>query len=101
VTTRDEVWAAALETVSAKGRFKRAELGFDDEHRHTVRRTLGQMEQRGWLWRTGKYSPFWRAGPKARARMTLSEEALEAADRGVDADDANDADGDPGSSTDA
>lgn len=84
MTTRDDVWNAVLDLVAEEGAFRRSDLPFDDSQRHTVRRTLKQMEELDWLYRTDEMSPIWRAGPKAKNRLRLSEKARDAADSDAD-----------------
>lgn len=80
MTTRDDVWSAVLDLITEKGAFRRSDLPFDESQRHTVRRTLKGMEEHGWLWRTDEMSPIWRAGPKAKERLQLTDTARAAAD---------------------
>lgn len=46
--------------------FKRRELGFSESDRHTVQRTLGEMEDMGWLYRDKDRGKIWKPGPVAR-----------------------------------
>jgi hypothetical protein len=80
MTTRDDVWTEALDVLAEEGAFRTGELPFAEEQYYTVRRTLREMERLDWLWRTSPYSPTWRAGPKARETLELTDLALDASD---------------------
>jgi hypothetical protein len=47
----------------------------------TVRRVLRQLEADGWLQRSSKESPIWRAGREARMLGDMSTSARDRADR--------------------
>jgi len=46
LTLRDQVWDAVLKQILKTGQFRISELPFEEGQRHTVRRTLREMEQR-------------------------------------------------------
>jgi len=80
MTLRDEVWNALLEQIVMTSKFKITDLPFKQSERHTVRRCLRQAEELSWLGRTSEHSAIWRAGPKAKMLLNLSEEKLRLAD---------------------
>lgn len=77
MTLRDEVWDEALTKLKRQGRFKISDLPFDDSERHTVRRTLRNMEDAGWLQRDSEQSPVWRLGSKAELILEADDELVE------------------------
>jgi MarR-like DNA-binding transcriptional regulator SgrR of sgrS sRNA len=73
MTIRDDTWDAAFEQLLTTGEFKLTDLPFNESERHTVRRVLREMENKGWLQReTG--SSKWRVGKKAELLMQLDSE---------------------------
>ncbi|RKD97820.1 BlaI/MecI/CopY family transcriptional regulator [Halopiger aswanensis] len=81
MTMRDQIWNAALEQLVAKGKFKAAEvmdeLDLSERQRQTVRRTLRQLEEQGWLSRESKQSGIWRLGKKGRMLLNVSEDTID------------------------
>jgi len=61
------------------GQFRISELPFDESQRHTVRRTLREMETLGWLSRENDRSATWRMGEQAELHLNVSAEKIEAA----------------------
>ncbi len=76
MTVRDQVWSAVLHEIRATGRFKISDLDFEDSQRHTVRRTLKEMESLGWLARTNNRAATWRIGPKAETHLNVSADHI-------------------------
>jgi len=62
LTLRDQVWDAVLKQILKTGQFRISELPFEEGQRHTVRRTLREMEQRDWLSRENDRAATWRMG---------------------------------------
>lgn len=79
MTLRDQVWDAALRQVYNTGKFKIADLPFDESQRHTVRRALKSMEKHGWLERESERAAIWRLGPRAELILKVNDEVREAA----------------------
>lgn len=77
MTLRDEVWDEALTRLKRNGKFRLSELPFDESERHTVRRSLRNMEERGWLYRESEQSPIWRLGSKAELILEADDELVE------------------------
>lgn len=78
MTLRDDAWNAVLTQIAATGKFKMGDLPFKKKEAHTVRRALNQMEKFGWLERESRHAAIWRAGPKARSMLRMSDEIREA-----------------------
>ncbi|MFC7018369.1 MULTISPECIES: hypothetical protein [Haloarcula] len=78
MTLRDDVWDAALMEVANRGQFKISDLPFEEEQRHTVRRTLREMQDKGWLRRESKQAAIYRLGSKAEMMLDISPEVIEA-----------------------
>jgi len=77
MTDRDRIWNATLELLYHRPipfrawRVRdRAEL--DESSERTIRRTLREMEQFGWLARDSSEGHYWKPGPKAE-KMLQSE----------------------------
>lgn len=83
MTLRDDVWDEVLEKLIADGKFRLSELESieDDGQKHTARRTLRELERKGWLKRTSPQSPIWRMGEFAEMMLNVDEETLESADK--------------------
>jgi len=75
MTVRDEVWDAVLRRLIEEGRFKISDLPFEEGQRHTVRRVLKEMEEMGWLKRTGDTGKTWYAGELAKETLELQSRA--------------------------
>lgn len=75
MTLRDDIWDQALEVINEQGVFKISDLPFSDSQRHTVRRVLREMEDKGWLTRKTPQAKTWVAGERAKEQLNLSEEA--------------------------
>jgi len=75
MTLRDDTWhiTLLLKIVQAET-FKRKELGFTEDERHTVSRVLNDMEQKGWLHRETPTSGVWHPG--VITRYLFAEEEL-------------------------
>lgn len=69
MTLRDDVWDEALTRLAADGKFRISELDFDESEKYTIRRTLNNMEEEGWVERSSKQSPIWRLGWKSKLVM--------------------------------
>jgi hypothetical protein len=80
MTLRDEAWNALLEQTVMTSKFKLTDLPFKESEKHTLRRCVRQAEEFGWLERTSEHSAIWRAGPKAKMLMNLSDEKLRLAE---------------------
>ena len=80
MTLRDKVWNEVIEVLTKEGKFKISELNFDESQRHTVRRVLKNMERQGFLRRETEHAKIWRAGPRAKELLDLSERARVLAD---------------------
>ena len=78
MTLRDSVWDESLMLILNRGKFRTTDLPFDESQRHTVRRTLKEMEDRDWLRRDTDRSPVWRLGPKAEMVLDVSPDVVEA-----------------------
>jgi len=76
MTKRDNVWDAALTEIVENGTFLIKDLDFEESERHTVRRVLKEMEELGWLARTGTDSRTWQLGSKAEMRLNVSAELI-------------------------
>ncbi|MFC4551772.1 MULTISPECIES: hypothetical protein [Halorussus] len=66
MTVRDDAWHAvlvALSNLDDDEPLRLADLGFSDERKHTVRRTMNEMESKGWLQRPNNRSGDWYPGP--------------------------------------
>lgn len=61
------------------GQFQISELPFDESQRHTVRRTLREMEKLGWLSRESDRDATWRMGEQAELHLNVSTEKIESA----------------------
>lgn len=77
MTLRDDSWNAVLSQIAANGKFKMNHLPFKKKEQHTVRRALNEMEKFGWLERESRHAAIWRAGPKARSMLRMSDEVRE------------------------
>lgn len=77
MTLRDEVWDECLTVLKSRGKLKISELSFDEEQRHTVRRTLREMESLGWVTRESEQAAIWRIGSKAELILDLDEDTIE------------------------
>jgi hypothetical protein len=75
MTLRDDVWDSVLPLIRESGRCKAGDLPFDKSQRHTVRRVLKEMEEKGWLTRPSERSHTWYAGDKAKKYLTLTKQA--------------------------
>jgi len=75
MTVRDDVWHAVLKLLVQEGEFKIGDLPFDEGKRHTVRRVLREMQEKGWLQRESDMSKTWAAGELARLHLNLDEKA--------------------------
>lgn len=80
MTLRDDVWNEVLETLIEEGKFKIGDLDFDESERHTVRRVLRNMEELGYLRRESEQARIWRAGPRAKDTLNLTDRARVLAD---------------------
>jgi DNA-binding HxlR family transcriptional regulator len=77
---RDDVWHVVIQELVTRGKFRISDLDeFDEGQRHTVRRTLKEMEKKGWVTRTSAQSPIWRLGPLAKLTLNVDEETIERA----------------------
>ncbi len=76
MTLRDTVWDAVLRELATEDEagFKISDLDFDESQRHTVRRVLREMEDLGWLERTGKRGRIWYPGENAKLFLKLPED---------------------------
>ena len=75
MTLRDQVWNSVLHRLTENGRFQISDLPFNESQRHTVRRTLREMEDFGWLKRTSETGKTWYAGELAEEHLQLSSRA--------------------------
>lgn len=77
MTLRDRVWDAVLRELATDNKegFKISDLNFDESKRHTVRRVLREMENLGWLQRTGERGRIWYPGESAERFLKISEDA--------------------------
>jgi DNA-binding HxlR family transcriptional regulator len=66
-----------LTTLVNRGKFKISELPFDSSSRSTVRRTLREMEEKGWLARESEHAHVYRLGPKGELLLDVSQETIE------------------------
>jgi len=78
MTLRDQVWDAVLMELKNRGKLKISDLPFDESKRHTVRRTLREMDELGWVMRESEQAAIWRLGPKAEMVLEVSPEVAEA-----------------------
>lgn len=63
MTLRDRAWnIILLSQIARVENFKRKDLGFSEEERHTVQRVLNEMEARGWVERKRPQSGIWYPG---------------------------------------
>lgn len=76
MTLRDDVWDEVLTTLVNRGKFKISDLPFDEGQRHTVRRVLRKMQEKGWLKRESEKAAIWRLGSKAEMLLDVSEEVV-------------------------
>lgn len=66
MTVRDSVWDAVLEKLAKHGELKVSDIKrVPGLQRATARRTLRNMERKGWLRRESEVSSVWKKGPKA------------------------------------
>lgn len=65
VHVRNEAWSVILDQLATTGWFKISDLPFEEADRHTVRRTIREMEELGWVSREGNRAPKWKRGPVA------------------------------------
>lgn len=79
MTVRDQVWDAVLKQIIKTGQFRISELPFDEGQRHTVRRTLREMEQMDWLTRKNDRAATWRMGEVAELLLNVSADKIKAA----------------------
>lgn len=67
MTLRDDAWNVILLSQIARVHdFKRRDLGFPEESRHTVQRVLNEMEGKGWVARNRPQSGNWHPGVLSR-----------------------------------
>ena len=78
MTLRDDVWDTALMELKNRGKFKISDLPFEEEQRHTVRRVLREMDEKGWVTRESKQAAIWRLGPKAEMVLDVDPAVVEA-----------------------
>lgn len=76
MTLRDSVWNAAMKQLVKTGRFRISDLPFNESQRHTVRRTLREMEQMGWLSRENDRAATWRMGEASELYLNVSVETI-------------------------
>jgi len=72
--SRDVIWSATLELVLTRPEFRVRDVEnlVDEEvSKRTIRRTLGAMEDLGWLERESPGAHYWRPGPRARELLDL------------------------------
>ena len=79
MTLRDHVWNAVMKQLVKTGQFRISDLPFDESQRHTVRRTLREMEQMGWLSRENDRAATWRMGEQAELFLNVSPDKIKAA----------------------
>ena len=72
---RDDVWDSVLHVLKEEGRLQISDLPFEDSQRHTVRRTLREMENKGWLMRESERGKIWYAGPVAKESLNMDSRA--------------------------
>lgn len=76
MTQRDEVWNKALQLVKSQGKFRISELEFNDGQRTTVRRTLREMEQFGWIGRKSQLDATWRLGEEGKKSLNVHPDII-------------------------
>lgn len=76
MTIRDEVWHEVMKQLVQTGYFKISDLPFEEGQRHTVRRVLKEMEERGWLERENERAAIWRIGETGRLHLNISAEKI-------------------------
>lgn len=81
MTVRDEIWCEILPILVADGRFTVSDLPFGEGDHETIRQVCQEMEDHGYLERCSDTRQGWRAGPRARRNLELTEKARIVADR--------------------
>ena len=79
MTLRDDVWNAVMKQLVKTGHFRISDLPFNESQRHTVRRTLRDMEEMGWLGRENERAATWRMGKLAEIHLNVSADKIKAA----------------------
>lgn len=79
MTLRDKVWHAVLQQLIKTGYFRISDLPFDESQRHTVRRVLHDMEDKGWLYRENELAATWRVGETGKRYLNISVEKIQQA----------------------
>lgn len=79
MTLRDDVWNSVMKQLVKTGQFKISDLPFEEAQRHTVRRTLREMEEKDWLKRESNRAATWRIGETGMLHLNVSAEKIEAA----------------------
>ena len=79
MTLRDEVWNSVMKQLVKTGQFRISDLPFNESQRHTVRRTLREMETMDWLSRENDRAATWRMGELAELHLNVSADKIQAA----------------------
>jgi hypothetical protein len=79
MTLRDRVWSTVLIELRRRGKFRISELPFDEGERHTTRRVLKEMEEKGWLGRESPRAATWRIGELGELYLNVPEDHIERA----------------------
>lgn len=79
---RSLTWNVVLHRLRSHGAFKISELGIPEDlvSRHTVRRTLLELEEQGWLNRRNEGDAIWRMGSLYKTHGNVSPEKIKAAE---------------------
>mgnify|MGYP006270318549 CR=1 FL=1 len=80
MTVRDDIWHKVLLTLIAEGKFRIGALDIDKSQRHTARRVLLYMEEKGWVYRTTPRSQTWRLGEVGRDALAVESSTLQTVD---------------------
>lgn len=76
MTIRDDIWDEVLTEITRLGYVTVSDLPFNEEQRYSVRRTLSEMEQSGWLRRKSSHTSKWCLGEKAEDRLAVDRETI-------------------------
>ncbi|WP_435186959.1 hypothetical protein [Halobellus sp. EA9] len=77
MTLRDTVWDEVLREITRMGYITVSDLPFEESQQYTVRRTLKEMEEAGWLRRRSSHTSKWCLGKKAEVHLNASRDAIQ------------------------
>lgn len=81
MVVQDRVWSEVLPILMANGRFTVSDLSIEEETSERIRDVCQEMEDCGYLEQCPDTNAGWRAGPRARRNLELTERAKLFADR--------------------